>query len=663
MTTQTRDAGPAYARGWSIALAYTAIALVMTWPLVRHIGSEIASDLGDPVFNSWVLMWTGGQVLAALRVDFNAIHQYWHGNIFYPEPLTIAFSEHLTPQMLQGLPIFAATGNIVLVYNLLFLSTFVLSGLGTYLVVRDLTGRPAAAFVAGLAFAFAPYRFVQMPHLQVMSSQWMPFALYGLRRFFESRRRRPLAGAAAAIVAQNLSCGYYLLFFPPFIAACALYEMVRRLLLGNVRVWSALIVAAVVVAAATWPFVSPYFEVRAQRTDVGVRLAAEVAEFSADTHALATTSERSRLWGARIRALPRPEGEGFAGFTILALAAIAVAMGLWRATGRLEFGRDRLWQRLIAIGLGFVLIVDLVAIVTLFVRGSLPMTTDGLPFRDGGLLFSIGGALTAALLAFVPAVRRAIRPGSDVPLAFFTISAVVAVMLAFGPQIHAGGQPVGAGPYQLLYTFVPGFDGVRVPARYLMLSALFLAILAGLGAAQVLAWRRRAGILLVAIASAGILAESWVVPMDTNVRLAAPRLELTPRRLDQPDRMGPLYEYIRRAPGHLVLIEFPYGDPAYDIQSVFYAGYHRRPLVNGYSGFFPENYVRRATFLSRIPSDRDAATKALWSSGATHAIVHEAAFPDGRGHEVTDWLTSTGATVTATYGTNKLLTLAPRRSQ
>ena len=44
----------------------------------------------------------------------------------------------------------ALTGNPILCYNLLFLSTFVLSGLGTYLFVRELTGNPRAAFVAGL---------------------------------------------------------------------------------------------------------------------------------------------------------------------------------------------------------------------------------------------------------------------------------------------------------------------------------------------------------------------------------------------------------------------------------------------------------------------------------------------------------------------------------
>ena len=47
----------------------------------------------------------------------------------------------------------------------------------------------------------------------------MPFVLFGLHRHFATGRLRPLIGAAAAWLVQNLSCGYYLLFFSPFAAA------------------------------------------------------------------------------------------------------------------------------------------------------------------------------------------------------------------------------------------------------------------------------------------------------------------------------------------------------------------------------------------------------------------------------------------------------------
>jgi hypothetical protein len=561
-----------------VLLAYTAIALVMTWPLVTRLGREIASDLGDPVFNSWVMMWTGGQVLAAAGGDWNALHLYWHGNIFSPEPLTIAYSEHLTPQMLQILPLYATTGNIVLCYNLLFLSTFVLAGFGTYLLVRDLTGRPLGAFLAGLAFAFAPYRISQYSHLQVLSTYWMPLTLFGLHRYFETRRIRPLAGGAAALALQNLSCGYYMLFFVPFAAAYSLFEMTRRRLLRDVRTWASLGAALLGVAIVTWPFVSPYLEVR-RAADVGVRTRDEVVQFSADVQAFGTAPEPSRLWGERVRVHPKGEGEGFPGFAILALAVVGILSGRVMASGQ--------------------------------------------------------------------------RTRADA--IFFGLAALAGGVLAFGPVIRFGGQDVATGPYAFLFTYVPGFDGVRVPARYLMIVALFLAILAGFGAAALVA--RRSGIALAAVAAAVILAESWVAPMPTNVRMAPYGFELTPRQLPMGDDISPIYQWARDAPGKIVLIEFPFAEPAYDILATFYAGQHRRPLVNGYSGFFPEAYLRRATFLRKIPADLEAATKALRSSGATHAIVHEGAIPDGRGHELSDWLLSVGAQLVMTHGTDKLFVI------
>ena len=144
-------------------------------------------DLGDSLLNMWILAW-GAEHVPRLLTGAISWSEFWNANIFHPEPLALAFSEHLFGQTLQILPVYWLTGNIILCYNLLFISTFALSAFGTYLLVRDLTGDARAAFIAGLVYGFLPYRIASVPHLQVMSSQWMPFALSGLNRFvFGSR--------------------------------------------------------------------------------------------------------------------------------------------------------------------------------------------------------------------------------------------------------------------------------------------------------------------------------------------------------------------------------------------------------------------------------------------------------------------------------------------
>jgi len=166
----------------------------MTWPLARVLTHSVPGDFGDPLFTSWVMAWDATHLGPG----------WWNANIFAPHPLALAYSEHFLPQALEALPIYLATRNPLLAYNVVFLSTFALCGLGMFLFARELTGSVAAAFAAGLAFAFTPYRVASIPHLQVLSAAWMPFVLYGLRRHFTTGAVAPLAGASAAWLVQNL---------------------------------------------------------------------------------------------------------------------------------------------------------------------------------------------------------------------------------------------------------------------------------------------------------------------------------------------------------------------------------------------------------------------------------------------------------------------------
>jgi uncharacterized membrane protein YfhO len=243
--------------------AYLVIAVVMTWPLTRGLARNVAWDLGDSLLNMWILAWDGEQLRAITGGNFTRVPHFFDANIFYPAPLSLAYSEHLIAQAVQVFPVYAVTRNPILCYNLLFLSTFVLSGFGTYLLVRQLTGNALAAFVAGLLFAFAPYRIPQSSHLQVLSSQWMPFALYGVRRYFDTRRLRALMCGALALIAENLSCGYYLLYFSPIAAGYVFWEMAQRRLFRDRKAWKHVALAAAVVVLATLPFVVPYAELRA----------------------------------------------------------------------------------------------------------------------------------------------------------------------------------------------------------------------------------------------------------------------------------------------------------------------------------------------------------------------------------------------------------------
>ncbi len=123
---------------WRAALVYTLAAVAMSWPLLPQIHRSMAGDLGDPLLNAWILTWGAKHATAILGGDLGAFARWWNANIFHPSPLALAYSEHLTPLVLLGLPVWWITKNALLVYNLLYLASAVLSG------PRDVSSRPRA---------------------------------------------------------------------------------------------------------------------------------------------------------------------------------------------------------------------------------------------------------------------------------------------------------------------------------------------------------------------------------------------------------------------------------------------------------------------------------------------------------------------------------------
>jgi hypothetical protein len=674
------DAGRTGARDALVAtLAYTALTIAFTWPLGRGLARDIPGDFGDPLLNCWILAWDAEHLLRALGGDLAALGGYWNANIYFPQPLALAYSDHLTAQALQILPVYAITKSPVLCYNLLLLSTFVLSGLGMFLFARELTANRAAAFVAGLAYAFAPYRVGSIPHVQVLSSAWMGFALFGFRRFFETGRTRPLAGAAAAWLAQNLSCGYYLLFFSPVLALYITWELTTRRLwsfgkagAGLSSAWTErralgrLMVAGVAVGLATTPFVLPY--VRLRRMGFSARPLEEILHFSADVYAYLTADPNIRVWGGVMHAWPRAENALFPGLTIVVLAAIAI-VAAWRESRRTSMVRlppsreasadrrslggggqpDRL--------LAWALVLSSVVLVAILFGWSVRLPFLRITRLDR--LLGLVAALSVALLAVSPRARATARDWTSSPIGMLTLLVLFAIAMSFGPTIRSRGRLLeDTNVYAAFYNFVPGFDGLRVPARFGMIVALLLAALAACGAAIV--HRLRHGPRFLAVAGALIVVESIAVPLPLNGNSTdykqsglAPLPDFVAAGAAAPR----VYHFVAQLPASAALVELPFGEVAFEARYMFYSTIHWRPLANGYSGGAPDTYGLLSESLKDLLRRPEPAWTALSSSGATHVIVHENGYAGGRGTQVSDWLRAHGARELAVFDGDRVFAL------
>ena len=99
-------------------------------------------------------------------------------------------------------PVFWATGNAVLAYNVAVVLALVLSALALFLLARAIGLGDGAAFAGGLVYAFNSFTQHELARVHVLHVQWWPLALVFLDRFARerpsARRRRPGRAPPAA---------------------------------------------------------------------------------------------------------------------------------------------------------------------------------------------------------------------------------------------------------------------------------------------------------------------------------------------------------------------------------------------------------------------------------------------------------------------------------
>jgi hypothetical protein len=462
-----------------------ALAILTSWPLILHMGSRIAPDLGDPVRTAWQVAYVGHAML------HDPLHLF-DSNAFYPHPLSLAFSDSLLG---YGPAAFFGSGTVAALvrYNLLFLWIWSLCFVGAYLLARELGLRWIGAAVTAAAFAYADYRVTEAGHFQVISSGGLALGMFLLLRGYR-RDSRKLVLAGWLVSAWQVSLGFtlglqytYLLlvlaalvlvhwWFGRLTPGPAWGEQAQRhggALEAESRATSppgrraargALIprrlLAVTLIGVATLGVVAvyqarPYLKV-ADEYPTAKRTIKEVETYSAGPAALLAASSENRVWGSatsgmRAKVHSKNESVFFPGGLVLVLALIGLIGG---------------------------------SVYTRRLRWALAF-----------------GILTCSILA-----------------------------LGFGLT--------GAGyPYRLLFDYAPGWNGVRVPGRIFTLATLFYALLAGAGA-QLLAtlvgaWGARRSVralpgLLGAVLLIGLVGEGAghlghpIVPQPAKAEIGLP---------------------------------------------------------------------------------------------------------------------------------------------
>ncbi|MEN3338672.1 MAG: hypothetical protein V7647_2348, partial [Acidobacteriota bacterium] len=315
----------------------------------------------------------------------------------------------------------------------------------------------------------------------------------------------------------------------------------------------------------------------------------EIIGFSADVASVLRAADELRLWGW-LKVVDHPESALFPGVALIALVVAGLAIG-WSSVARQDGARLREWRVLLAAALALAAI----AVTPLFfgpwklsVAGLrlLSVATPYKPLSVALLLLAIAGALH-------PSVRAAWRRRS--PIAFYALAAAGMWLFSLGPAPTFVDHPfIYKAPYAWLMA-LPGMDGVRVPARFWMLAALCLAVAAGLAIRQLRARWPRMGRALPALACVGLLTDAWPTPITMETRPAARPLRTAA----------------------VARLELPV-NPAHDAVVLFRSVEHRRPIVNGYSGYFAPHYWALQYLLEH---DDPAILTRLSARGALEVVI------------------------------------------
>jgi hypothetical protein len=497
MTTRAQSLG--------VAGLFVALTVAMTWPQSLHLGTHVY-DGDDPLLSIWRVSWIAHIITTSPLNLFN-------GNIFHPEPRTLAYTDSVLLEGLAGAPLIWAGVSRVTTYNLLLLGSIALSGWAMWRYAHHLTGHHGAAFVAGIVFAYVPYRFDHYLHLELQATVFLPLTLLYFDRALESGSRRDAWLTMAAFVAQVYSCIYYSVFLGTVMVPIAVFRLWKATPAARTALLRTLAPAAIVAAIAVSPYAIAYAQ---NRATLGERLDSDILLYSA-------TAEN-----------------------YLATPQANVVHGWWSA----EFGQQerRLFPGVVAIALAL-----------------------------AGLAAVDRRRLTLLMIAVIGYV---ISLGLHSPL-YETIRAV----------------------------FFP-YRGLRAPARASILVFLAIAALAAFGWARLMRGRsHRVTLIATTVVALAMLVE-YRTRLDAWLALPAKPAEV--------------YRWLATQPRSVVAeVPFAKADSLHAIADglyMFNSTWHWQPIVNGYSGFFPNTFIELAENTSEFPDER--SIQYLKSRGVDLLVIH-----------------------------------------
>lgn len=602
------------------------LSLGMTSPLIFHLTDHVPSDLGDPFYNIWVMSWVSHRITAGFQ-------GFWDGNIFHPYRGTLLYADYIPALAILSMPLSAITGNIILAYNFMFIASFFFCGLGMYFLVLHLTQSRASAFISSLIFAFFPYKFAHIAHLELLSFAFMPFCFLFLHKFFERPTLKNLFSFAFFYVFQALSCAYYGVFLSIFVVFFILFFAYHYGFFFNKDFWIKIGAVAAAVFLLLFPLFYPYIRVH-QEMELS-RPFAEIELYSAQLQDLAAVPPWNWLLGNLTGRMSTPERQLYPG-----IIPVLLTFFWWFKKRRIQKCEENRKGRKIFSWWGRLTFLYLVFLAWIWKSGGFELRIHDLRFsvhrlRNPLIILGISlilrifldkilrARLKKYVLSFFSSARD-VRP-EMVSSNFYLFTAILSLLFSLGPVIRIFAREIIEGPCYLLYLFIPGFKGLRAPSRFAVIMMLALSVLSGMSLKYLgQNLKKKIGMsFLVFLLTGFILVEYVSVP-----------LPLVPVKVG--DKIPAVYKTVKGFPEDSAIIELPMAknnrEEPIEALSMYYSIFHQKRLVNGYSGYTPPGYriVREA--MESFPSEN--TFDLLRDLKVEYILIHTTGYREEEGRRI-----------------------------
>lgn len=599
-------------RHTGVILYFFVMTTIYSYPLIFNIKTHIPYGYEGPT-DGILIIWN---IMSNIKnIERGKIFSV-DGNIFYPQKSVLSFGERSVLNSFIALPLYKLTGNRVLVFNILFYLIFILFGYGFFIFLYNITRSFFASLISSTAVNYFGFYYYPQ-NLYALSWEWSIFSLFFLFLFFKEGKTRWCILSGIFCIFTALSTMYIGVMLTYVIAFYFLFFIYNYNLLkdsGFIRKFIiTFLISGIIILLFWFPYLGNY-----KSAGEIVTLSDKMGTSYRFMSFFVIKKETSLLWWNLTHGVLKKnvgEWESFFGLTLTLFTLLyfidnfkGVLLHRRRGGNFLLYISDRI---LIAT---LILLIISILIDTFKIQPIFPNIENYNTLNIANYGFMLVFLYFLFKIIILKNTReRFISAMNSIPSIerFFVYLLIVSFILSLGPL---------AGLYILFDKFLPGFAGMRAPHRIFRMGLIASGVLSAISIRRFT--EKRAGRLSSVIILLFTIAEYYNYPMKTYQIPSENELPFVYKWLEaQKDDYAIIEIPLQKPDRYYQYIEEKRRDLLIQTQYMYFSTFHNKKLVNGYSSFIPDWYIKLTEVMMSFPDE--VSLFILKQMGVKYIIIHQ----------------------------------------